>query len=350
MTSLTASGTPSWPQLTLLGAVYFLIGLNLVYTPLVRYDLRQIGGIKDITDYLRLITEGVPKNAENHRLLRPLLPYSAKPVYHLLRARLGTDRAAEVAFVLTSCFFAALTALGLAMLVLTCGGPPGQAVVAGLLYLGGFWTVNHSIPGLVDGGEACAVVWLLWALHRRRVWLAVPIVVLGALTKETFVAFSFILACGFWLAAGRARPRWGPLAVLGLASFVGFACWMLLRYYSYGTFESPASVVRSFDARAREPYFAVAARYLLTPVFWFAFLWMLPAALLQWRAIPRTVSIPCVAAACVAFVMAVYHGAGPGNSARPIFSLLAPFICWGGAMLLCRLAAPPRLEGRSEAP
>jgi hypothetical protein len=118
---------------------------------------------------------------------------------------------------------------------------------------------------------------------------------------------------------------------------------LAIRYYAYGTFQSPLTIAESFN-RTTTPFLKLFIEQSMAPVFWFGIIWTLPAALYFWKRIPLTVSLPCIAAAVVASLLGAFHGAGAGNVARPIFSMLAPFVCWGGALAMMALTTEHKVS------
>ena len=334
----------SWIRMLVLFGAFYAVSLHLAYAPLSRYSIREHEGLKDSLDYLHLVTASVPRNADNHRLLRPLLSYTAKPIYWILRARLPEGRAAEIALIVTLCGFAALTSLGIVVLVRIAGAHPGGdrlgvGVVAGLLYVGSFWNVNHYIPGLIDGGEACAMAWLMVALHAGKpgAWALSAIIILGTLAKETFLIFAGLAVLTHWICLRR-RPSPAVFLAASIGLAVGLSLILALRWYSYGSFISPMKMVADFERASDTTFMGELIRHTRHPAFWFGVVWMLPAAILKRRAVPSSVIIPCTAPAVLALLLGAYHSAGPGNVARPIFSLLAPWICWGAAALLVSMS------------
>jgi hypothetical protein len=102
-------------------------------------------------------------------------------------------------------------------LLLRLGASRGAAVVGLALYAGVFWAVKFSFysPAYVDAPTQLVLLLVLWLVARERYGLVVPVLVLGALQKESLVALGLVAYAGRAARAGwRSREALGYLALV----------------------------------------------------------------------------------------------------------------------------------------
>ena len=182
--------------------VLFLICLGLGYPTLNRYDLRT--AVPDAGVYAKLATDG-PSAVENHFRFRILIPLLVRPVYAAARGRVGSWDALSVGFLVVNSAFVASTAFLLLEIGFWQLGNYAVVFVGAMLFLLKFAVSNAQLAGLVDGGEGFFMMAVVASLFFRRWWLLPWVGILGALTKESFVPFSIMLAATWWVVSERHR-------------------------------------------------------------------------------------------------------------------------------------------------
>lgn len=339
MTALPAGGRTAalpWRSAVILWSLFFTICAGLGYGTLNRYDPRSTTSLTDARWYARLVVENPAPDVRSHRSLRVLVPFMARPVYHLAKGRVGTWNPVFLAILSVNAALVATASLMLAVLAARLGLEHTVGVLAGLLLAVNHTVVNAHLAGMVDAAELCAAVLLAWALREGRWWALVPIGVGAALAKETFVVFGAVMAAAWWWMAWRRSP--GALrAAAWVAAMVlaGLAAVLLVRLAVTGAVVGPGALVASFERPA--PSLLARLRFnLLNADLWYGLVWLLPLGAWSLRRLPREWVLSTLAATGVALALGVYVMAGGGNLSRPIISLAGPPLSLAAALTLVR--------------
>jgi hypothetical protein len=336
-TSLTfARGTLSW-------ALFLLICLGLGYPILNRYDPMKQVGTSDVGEYRNVVMGREPPSAlegsgsyarlsqwENY--YRMLVPYVAKPFYWIAKGRVGTWDPALFGLLMSNAIFTATTVILLICVACRLGLGISTALLGATLYLLNFAVANLNLVGLVDSGEGCFVMAIVWSLLSRR-WFMLPIWgVLGALAKETFAPLSVIFALGWWLSEVRrgrlqlSRLAW--ICALGVASLTTVT---LAMSAVAGGLVWPWQFAASMHAGVG--FLAGLRGCLCDHTFWYVFIWLLPLGVGCLLRLPK----PWVAASALAFCGALGMGAynnAAGNTARALFNVAGPILSLSTAVFL----------------
>jgi len=318
--------------------LFFLIAWGLGYPTLNRYDPRQTPGLSDVQSYGALVTE-TPTLETGHMRFRVLIPWMARPVYRLAQGRLGSWNPVMFGLVVIDSLFVAATALLIVVLgtnmVLGTREFDRYAVslVASLLYLLNFAVSNLRLTGEVDAAEGFFLLTLLWSLSELRLWALPLIAILGALSKETFVPFSIVLMFAWWLVARESlvSPVRSLIWII-TSSAVSFVTTIAIQWRIVGHFVSPVEFVAGLHGN--HDYLRHFASSLWDQNLWYIFLWLLPAAIPNLKAFPKSWLIPTAAASVVAFVLDAYYGGAPGTVGRALFSVAGPLLSLSAAAFL----------------
>src|SRR5258708_26158044 len=179
-----------------LWAMLFLICFGLGYPTLNRYDPRQL--LPDAAAYAKLAQDG-PANTASPFRFRVLIPFLAHAMTVVAQGRIGTWDSLLFGFLVVNSLFAATTAFLISVIGESLLGDFSGALLASALYLLNFAISNAHLAALVDSGEAFFLMAIVVSLFYRR-WPLLPLFgVLGALTKESFVPFSILMAITWWL-------------------------------------------------------------------------------------------------------------------------------------------------------
>jgi hypothetical protein len=314
-------------------AALFAACLGLGYPAVARYDPRQTGN-RDAAEYARLVETWPPEPTPRLRS-RLLLPLVAKPVAFLARGRSGSWDPVMAGLVVAGALFSATTAWLLAGVGTRLLGDPAAGLLAATLYLLAFAVPNFHLAGLVDAGEACALMVVVRVLLDGR-WALLPVVVAaGAAAKETAVPLGVALGAGWALAeAGRpgAARRWAATAA---AAGLGVAAVAALLSAVAGRPVAPWSLPDLGRSAVGLPEGLV--RCLTDRGFWYVLGWLAPLGLAGVRGLPR----PWLAGAGAAAATALLLGAAVdarGNAARGVFDAAGPLLALGTARLLAGAA------------
>jgi hypothetical protein len=339
---ITFSSAPSgsaaisiWSWL-LLWSLFVIICFDLGYPTLNRYQPSRVEGLSDSAIYYQMVT-GTPSNRVRAEIFqgRILVPYVARPVYRLAQSRLHTWDAAYFALLVSNSLFCATTALLLVSAGLVVTKNVGTALVGGTLYLLNFAVPNLQLAGLVDSGEACFMMLLVWALLTGRWWLLPLAGIGGALAKETFVVFASVFAVVWWL---RSEPR-PALRSRNFACIPGLVLFSELttvgiHFVNEGKVIMPWQVAAMMNSNAN--YLQSFLRCIFNRSFWYVWLWLLPLGVWHWKRLPREWVTASLATALVALALGIYNDM-EGTVARPMFNVAGPMLALGAAMMLTGL-------------
>jgi len=327
----------------ILWLLFLLICLGLGYPALNRYDPAKLKGTSDAGEYRDIVigrqaeralheSGACARVARSENYYRVLVPYLARPFYWMAKSHVGTWDPALFGLLMAN---AALTATTACLLVsagcrLTLGTP--TALVGAMLYLLNFVQANLNLVGLVDSGEGCFVMAVVWSLLTGR-WFLLPVWgVLGALAKETSAPLSALFAFGWWLSEVRrghlqlARLAWTcALAVASLTTVtlvMSMAAGGLIWPWEFAGF-----------MHADVGFLAGLRGCVLDHTFWYVFIWLLPLGSLRLFRLPRAWVFASTLAFCGALGMGAYNNA-LGNTARALFNVAGPVLSLSAAIFL----------------
>jgi hypothetical protein len=316
-----------WPM-------FFIICFGLGYPSLDRFDPTKIPGLVDSVQYFRLVVDG-PEAAEGHFRYRVLVPYLAKPIYHVAVGRLGTWNPISFSLLVVDSAFCASSSVLLIWVAQGFGLSLATGLIAAFCYLLNFQVANFQLAGSVDAGEGFFFICLLLALQRRS-WIALPVLgVLGALAKETFVPVAFLFGCGWVYREKRVLPwlQIGGLALTGIAAVV------MIRSMVEGHLVTPLQIAGSERAvYGSTDILRNAFHALKSWVMWITVLWLVPLVIYGMARLPSEAVSASVLGLAAAFALAVWNDSGP-NSARPLFNIAGPCLCLAFASGVTKVSA-----------
>jgi hypothetical protein len=319
-------------QLAGLFCLFFLISWGLGYPILNRYDPGKIPGLTDVSSYAATVV-GAKIPGPEHLRFRILVPWIAKPFYHLALGRFGSWNPVTFGLLVADSLFVAATAVLVVVLGSRRLGSYPVSLVASLLYLLNFCVPNTRLVGTVDAGEGFFLLALLWSLSEVKLSILPVIIVCGTLTKESFILFTLVFVGTWWvvvyktLDSPRRRLVWVAISWLfGLLALVG-----LQRSIS-GRFVNPVE----FGAmlHRNHEYLGHFASSLGDRNLWYIFLWLLPMGIPGLGRLPKSWLIPTGATAAMAFVLDGYYGGAPGTVGRALFSIVGPVLALSSALFL----------------
>jgi hypothetical protein len=308
-------------------ALLFLICFGLGYPTLNRYDPTSIPGLSDSVQYYRLVQSG-PAAASGHWKYRVLVPFLAKPIYWMVRGRLGSWDPAAFSLLMVNSIFCAATAFLVSILVYGMSRKSTMAVVAAFGYLLNFTVSNYQLSALVDSADAFFFALLTWALLRNKWMFLPPIALVAALSKETFIPIGTVFALS-WLLLDPAARKKKTLAVIAMA-IVGLSTVSVLHSVIDHDLVFPWNVLSHEHASG-----SVATSLLHVAVgwnLWITIIW-LPFVFLAPKQIPKQWRWAVLGAAVITLALFVYNDPGPdptqpflsaGNIGRPIFNVAGP--------------------------
>jgi len=325
--------------IVMLWLLFVVICAGLGYPTLRRYDPRQPHSGFDTANrlYHWQVTgadgEGPYAPSLVHYRYRLLVPSIARPFYLLARGRIGRWEPGYFGLLVANSMFCASTAV----LLFLIARDTAAALPAALLYLLTFAVPNYHLSGLVDSGEAWALMMLVWCLQRNR-WFALPLLgVVGALAKETFVPISVVFVAG-WITADRNASQ--PLSLvrrlewLALLALAGFVTVTAVFSIANGRLVWPWQLAQS------GPVLEVGLAQRVGRLFGelgllYLFGWLAPLGAWSLARCPRPWVAAAFACAAVPIVLGLYN-AEP-SIARSLFNILGPLLSLASALTLGRL-------------
>jgi hypothetical protein len=342
----TATGKGTYPagavprsRLFLLFLLFFLICWGLGYASLNRIDWRMApGGLTDVRVYAGIVTGAPPVDPNDHMQFRVLIPYLARPFYHLAKNHLGSwDPVMFGLLVVNSCFVAATATV---LLAVVCGeiGSYAVALGAALLFLLNFAIPNLRLVGLIDAGEGFFLMLLVWSLLREHYWTLPIWGVLGAAAKESFVPFLIVFTFSWWICSRKTSqaPRSsGSRMVFSWIIFswiAAFASMSTVQYAVTHVFRSPLQF--GLDLHHNTAYGTQFLSSLFDRNLWYIFLWLLPLSAFRLSRFSRNWRVAVLATTITAFALDAYYGGEPGTVGRALFSIAGPLLTASAALLL----------------
>jgi uncharacterized membrane protein len=317
----------------LLWSLFFLICLGLGYPSLRRYNPRTTEGLTDTIIYYQMI-EGEPSGRARADIFRcrVLVPYVAKLFYRLVRSRLHSIDPAVFALLIANSLFCATTALLLVNVGQGVTRDPATALLAATLYLLNFDILNLQLAGIIDAGESCLILAMVWTLLTGR-WRLLPLWgILGPLAKETFVPFSCVLLIVWWLSTERGGQHgYRRLGWIMATILLSILTLVMTRLVVIGFIVWPWNIAAQMDSRTN--YAASFWRCISDHNFWYVFGWLLPLGVWRLRRLPRAWVMASLAMAATALLFGTYSDM-QGTVARPIFNTIGPLLSLSVALLL----------------
>jgi hypothetical protein len=320
-------------------ATFVLICFGLGYPTLNRYDPRQL--LPDAATYAKLAQDG-PADVASPFRFRILIPFLAHSVEALAKGHTGTWDPLLFGFLVVNSLFAATTAFLISVIGESLLGEYSAALFASTLYLLNFAISNAHLAALVDSGEALFLMAIVVSMFYRR-WLLLPLVgVMGALTKESFVPFSTLMAITWCLTSPDVvRQRRNAIFV---ASMVIAECATVIALQSTISDHLvwPWAFAAGLNSHAN--YTANLLRSLLDRSSWYILIWLLPLGLVRIRNFPREWVASASVASASALILNAYHstvGGGGGGIGRYAFDIGGPLLSLSAAACLTRLHRLP---------
>jgi len=333
---MTEIATREPPRFLIHWLLFFVIALGIGYPAVSRFDPRTVPGCADSSKYYEMVV-GEPA-AASQQLLRPLVPWVARPIFRLSEGRLPSWDPVAFALLVASSLFTATGALILLHIGRTRVASESTALAGTLLYLLTFAVHNkHLGCGLVDSGESSLMLALYWVLFARKLFLLPVVGLVGALAKETFIPMATIATVG-WAAMKFHRGHWKARQVLWLLLMigVGLSTTVLLQHAAYGRYILPwefAAQIRN-DPWAKDVSLLQGLIGCLTDrQFWYIFGWLLPLGALRLNRMPRAWVGASLGGAAAALAMGSWINAG-GVAAPAIFNAIGPMLSMSAAVFL----------------
>jgi len=330
-------------RIALLWLLLVLICLGLGYPVLNRYDPTKLEGTSDVGEYRDIVMGRKPQRAaaesgadaqialsENYS--RVLVPYLAKPFYWLAKGHARTWDPALFGLLMANAIFTATTACLVVSVGCRLTLNASTALLGATLYLLNFVVANLNLVGLIDSGEGCFVMTMVWSLLTGR-WFLLPVWgVFGALAKETFAPLSALFAFGWWLSElRRGRLQLSRLAWICALAVASLTAVTIAMSTAAGGLIWPWQFAGYMGAGVG--FLAGLRGCILDHTFWYVFIWLLPLGVLRLLRLPR----PWVLASALAFSAALAMGAynnALGNTTRALFNVAGPILSLSAAVFL----------------
>lgn len=332
---LTALSTPKSigiSKLLLLWPLFFLICAGLGYPSLRRFDPRVTEGLSDTIKYYAITTGEDQSGFRELMRCRVLVPYVARPFYWLAQSHLHTWNPVFFGLLISASIFCATTACFIASLGVKVFGDLSLGLLGATLYLLNFAISNLQLAGMVDAGEACFMVAVVWSLIDKKWWMLPVWGLFGATAKETFVPFSSLFALTWWfIEYRRNNARWTTLGWVITLALVGLGVVLGIRAAVVGQFRWPWQIAE--QVRSQVSFFVALRRCFTQNSFWYVFGWLLPLALIRLKIFPKSWVIAAALTSILAFAFGLYIDSG-GNFGRAVFNISGPLLSLSVAMLI----------------
>lgn len=313
--------------------------MGLGYPTLNRYDPRTAEGLSDTLSYYQIVLNQPSERprADIFRC-RILVPYVAKPVYWLARSRLHTWQPVVFALLVASSLFCATTALVLSNIGSRVAGETSIGLLAATLYLLNFAVPNLQLAGLIDSGESCFLLAVVWALLARK-WWALPLLgILGPLAKETFVPFASVMMIVWWLAAERHQSsRFVSLGWIAATIILSAAALIITRLAVLGHIVWPWEIAAQMNSQSN--YLFNLWRCISDRGFWYIFIWLLPLGVWRLKQLPGPWVLASACTVALAFAFGAFNNM-EGTVGRPVFNIIGPLLSLSVALLLTSTKKP----------
>ncbi len=308
-------------QRALLWLLFFLISLGLGYSTLNRYDPRKSGGTFDVGVYYDIVTGRAP------------LQTSEDP-----RGRVLSWDPALFGLLMANGIFTATTACLLVSVGYRLLADYATALLGATLYLLNFVVANLNMAGMIDSGEGCLLMAMVWSLLADR-WSLLPLWgILGSLAKETFAPLSVVFAFGWWLAEARwSRPQVSRLIWICALGVTGLITVTIVMSSASAGLIWPWQFALHMHSGGTSGvgFLAGLLRSILDRTFWYVFIWLLPLGVMQLHQLPRSWVLASALAFSAALAMGAYNDA-LGNTARALFNVAGPILSLSSAVLLTK--------------
>lgn len=323
----------------LLWSLFFLICLGLGYPSVKRYNPGAVEGLSDAIIYQQMI-KGEPSGRARADIFRcrVLVPGLAALFYRLTRRVSSSWEPALFALLIAESLFCATTALLLYEIAWMLFRQPGLSLSAALLYLLNFDIANLQLAGIIDAGESCLILAVVWSLLGERWWLLPLWAIIGPLAKETFVPFASVLMLLWWLSCRRERAlRDGRLGYVAAATALCVITLILTRVLVLGHVVWPWNIAAQMDSHTN--YLASLWRCVTDRGFWYVFGWLLPLGVWRLRELPGAWVKASAGMAATALLFGAYNDM-QGTVARPIFNTVGPLLTLSATILLTSSLLP----------
>ena len=314
-----------------LWGLFSLIAAGLGFPTLHRYDPRA-SGVVDASSYYKLV-EGGPGDVDGHRRYRLLVPFIAKPIYHLAIGRVGVWNPVLFGLLAVNSLLVGATGALLGWIGLRVSGRRSVGLLASCLYLLSFLVSNAQLAAHVDSAEALVVTLAMASLLADRWWPLAVLAAVGAIAKETVVPFLVVFSGGWWICGHWSGGlSWRRGAVVVGTGIVGLVAVSLLHSYVEGRTVTALAIASEFHSS--RGFIAGLLSCLLDRGFWYGFVWLLPLGVLGLRHLPRAMVVASLAGGSAALALGAYNSAGGANVSRAVFDVAGPALCLASAMVL----------------
>jgi len=328
---------PNIAQSALIWIILFLICLGIGYPSVNRYDPRE--KLSDVTAYYKLITES-PAEVKGHFRYRVLVPYLAKPIYHLVKGRSSSWDPVFFSLLVINSLFVASSAFMIIILGLKLTSNFSIALVGALLYL-----LNMNMPighlgGLIDSGEGFFLLGVFLAILFDR-WLLLPLIgFFAVLAKETFIPLSVSFLFVYWLVDSYDNKfNYTRLFYIFSMLFISIITITILRSSISGQMIYPWNIIQV--ERSHESLFRGFINIITGQTFWYVFIWLLPLGLIRLNYFPPPMVYGSLASTLTALFLGTWNNS-LGNVARGMFNVIGPLLNISIAFLIINKPLFPR--------
>ncbi len=321
-------------RLLLLFFLFFFICCGLGYPSLNRVDWRTApGGLDDVRTYAELVVAPPKADLDDHTQYRILVPYLARPFFHIARNHIGTWDPIMFGLLVVNSFFTASTVTVLLVVILRQLGSYTIALGSALIYLLNFAVPNYRLAGFIDAGEGFFLMLLVWSLWEERYWTLPLWGILGATAKESFVPFLIVFTLSWWLCSRKVLRHRVASAVWMVAAWIAALISLTaVQWWVTHTYRSPLRF--GLELHHNSAYLSHFLSSFADRNFWYIFVWLLPLSLFRLKRFPLNWRVATAATCVTAFALDAYYGGEPGTIGRALFSIAGPLLSASVAILV----------------
>lgn len=329
--------------------LFFLIAVGLGYPSLKWYTPSSTEFLDDSTVYASLLQNGLQAVNSDHRSTRLLVPFMARPIYLLAEGNVGSWNSIQFSMLMIGAFFCALIAVYLVRISEIIKHPKIIGVLASFIFMTNFTVPNLYLAGLVDVAECFFVLILLLTLNGKK-WGYLPVIAFFAtLAKETFLPIGISISLSWWCYESFEDKKIDIKSLLWvmLAGVVSVSILISLKSFAFNQVTMPWEFAKNIESS----YELTVGRALAeVRHFSYAFVWLLPLAVLRRNKLPPKWVVSSVSAIASLLVLGWWAGVSGAAMSRYLFNVSGPLLSISAAIFIhdiSRNTNPQTLTDRS---
>lgn len=325
--------------------LFCLIAFGLGYATLARYNPALLQSVSDSKIYYNLVKHGIAGINSDHRSSRILVPFLARGFYFLLDGKTGAWDPILLSMLIINSIFCSSLALLIFKIASNFTKNATIGLLAAFLFFANFAMTNLYLSGLVDSAEAFFILLSIYYLFKGAWGKVIPIALLGALSKETFLPIMSVFYGTWWLVTSYENGRYNllPLVYIIVSICSMFFVIVILKSFSYHQLMLPwkyASVLKTKDIHTTGWYLRELRRFC------YVFIFLTPLAIPNLMQLPRRWLIASGVSSLAIVFLTAWAGGSGSALARYLFNLTGSLLSISAAIYLYDLTKNYNLTQR----